>query len=83
MVAQMAEGAPQDLRVVGSNPVSGSYKILLVLLVSAVCRSAWRAMKKCTSSVEWNYVVSNCTNLNCVSNNKCCKYHCVVLSSFG
>ena len=26
---------------------------------------------------------NNCTNLNRVSNNKHCKYHCVVLSSFG
>ena len=46
-------------------------------------RSAWRAMKKCTSRLEGNYEVSNCTNLNHVSNNKHCKYHRVVLSSFG
>ena len=45
-------------------------------------RSSWRAMKKCTSRLEGNYAVSNFTNLNRVSNNKHCKYHCAVLSSF-
>ena len=40
-------------------------------------------MKKCTSRLEGNYKDPNRTNLNCVSNNKHYKYHCVVLSSFG
>ena len=44
---------------------------------------AWHAKKKCTSSVEGNYVGGNCTDLKHVSKNKHCKYHCVVLSSFG
>ena len=35
------------------------------------------------SRLDGNNLVSNCTNLNRVSNNKQCKYHCVVLSSFG
>ena len=39
--------------------------------------------EKCTSKLEGNYEVSNCTNLNRVCNNKHCKYHRVVLSSFG
>ena len=47
------------------------------------CRSAWRAMKKYTSSLEGKNQVSICTNLNRVSNNKHCKYLCVILSSFG
>ena len=33
-------------------------------------RSAWLAMKKCISRLEGNDVVSNCTNLNRVSNIK-------------
>ena len=45
-------------------------------------QSAWRAIK-CTSRLEGNYEVSICTNLNRVSNNKHCKYNCVILSSFG
>ena len=57
--------------------------LCIELCVYTARRSAWRAMKKCTSSVEGNYVVSNCTDLKRVSNNKRCKYHCVVLSSFG
>ena len=35
------------------------------------------------STLNGKYLISNCKNLNCVSNNKHCKYHCVVLSSFG
>ena len=45
-------------------------------LVSLAC------YEKCTSRLDGNYEVSNCTNLNHVSNNKHCKYHCVVLSTF-
>ena len=40
-------------------------------------------MKKCTSRLEGNYEVSNCTDMNRVSNNKHCKYQLVILSSFG
>ena len=38
---------------------------------------------KYTSRLEGNNLVSNWMNLNHVSNNKHCKYNCVVLSSFG
>ena len=38
---------------------------------------------KYTSRLEGIHLSSNCTNLNGVSNNTHCKYHCVVLSSFG
>ena len=41
------------------------------------------ALWKYTSRLEGNYLDSNWTNLNRVSNNKHCKYNCVVLSSFG
>ena len=41
------------------------------------------ALLKFTSRLEGNYEVSNCMNLDRVSNNKHCKYHHVVLSSFG
>ena len=34
-------------------------------------------------TIDGNYEVSNCTNLNRVSNNKHCKCHRVILSSFG
>ena len=45
-------------------------------------QSAWRAMKV-HIQLEENYEGSNCTNLNRVSNNTHCNYHCVFLSSFG
>ena len=38
---------------------------------------------KYTSRLEGNNLVGNWTSLNRVSNNKHCKYNCVVLSSFG
>ena len=41
------------------------------------------ALWKYTSRLEGNYLISNWTNLNRVSNNKHCKYNCVILSSFG
>ena len=41
------------------------------------------ALEKCASRLEGNNLVSNCTNLNSVSNNKHCKYYRVILSSFG
>ena len=44
--------------------------LCIELCVYSTHQSTWRAMKKCTSSVEENYVVSNCTDLNCVGNNK-------------
>ena len=42
--------------------------LCIELCVYIARRSAWRAMKKCTSSVEGNYVVSNYTDLKRVSN---------------
>ena len=59
-----------------------SFYVCIELCVYNGRRSGWPTIK-CTSRLEGNYEDSNCMNLNRVSNNKHCKYHCVVLSSFG
>ena len=51
----------------------------LIWRLSTLCYT----ITQCKSMVISCISVSNCTNLNRVSNNKHCKYHCVVLSSFG
>ena len=59
MVARMAEQAPHDLKVVGSNPASGSYETVSSNLGEVMCACVlsswrWRINERGTYSQTYN-----------------------------
>ena len=59
------------------------YRTSIVCKITLWLLSTVLILRAGHSRLELNNLVSNWTNLNGVSNNKHCKYNCVVWSSFG